>query len=71
MAGDFSLSTQYELGEFTIDGKDVIGLFKAVNLYESIFSPIITGDVLLLESDSTRFIEENEIEGNEDIEDEE
>lgn len=67
MAGDFSLSTQYELGEFTIDGKDVIGLFKAVNLYESIFSPIITGDCLLLESDSTRFIEENEIEGNEDI----
>ena len=67
MTGNFALSTQFKIGEITIDGHDVIGLFQVISLYESIFLPVITGDITLMDSDGSDFIAKNKIEGNEDI----
>ena len=66
MAGP-ALATQFKIGSVEIDGKDVIGLFNSISLYESIFLPVITGDIMLLDSDGSDFIAKNKIEGNEDI----
>jgi hypothetical protein len=51
----------------TIDGKNAMGLFVSVNIFENIFTPIITGQIQLMETDGSAFIEKNEIEGNEPI----
>ena len=67
MTGNFGLSTQFKIGEITIDGQDVVGLFQVISLYESIFLPVITGDITLMDSDGADFIAQNKIEGNEDI----
>ena len=65
---DFSLSTQFEIGSITIDGRDVIGLFQAISIYENISSPVVTGNILLLETDRTQFVTRYNIEGSEEIE---
>ena len=65
---DFSLSTQFEIGSIMIDGEDVIGLFNAISIYENINSPVVTGNIVLLETDKTQFVTEYNIEGSEDIE---
>ena len=65
---NFSLSTQYEVGSVTIDGNDVVGLFQMISIYENISSPVITGSIVLLDTDSSDFIYKYEIEGNEEIE---
>lgn len=67
MSENFSLSTQFEIGEISIDGNDVIGLFQVISIYESIFSPVITGDITLLDSDGSDFIAKYKIEGNEEL----
>ena len=51
----------------TIDGKNAMGLFVSVNIFENIFTPIITGQIQLMETDGSAFIEKNKIEGNEPI----
>ncbi len=51
----------------TIDGNDVQGLFLSVDVFENIFTPIITGQIQLMETDGSAFIEKYEIEGNEPI----
>ena len=66
-SNNFSLSTQFQIGEITIDGQDVIGLFQVISVYESIFLPVITGDITLLDSDGSDFIAKYEIEGTEDL----
>ena len=70
MAGNnsFALATQYSPSEITIDGKDVIGMYQLVSVYENIFSPVITGSVVLLDTDANDFITKQEIEGNEEFE---
>lgn len=65
MSDSYSLSTQYEIQEIGIDGQDVIGLFNQISIYENIFRPVITGSVVLVDSDAARFIDEYKIEGNE------
>ena len=65
---DFSLSTQFKIGSIMIDGNDVIGLFQSISIYENINSPIVTGNILLLETDRTQFVTEYNIEGSEEIE---
>ena len=65
---NFSLSSQYEVGTVTIDGKDVVGLYQMISVFENISSPVITGSIVLLDTDGSDFIYKNEIEGSEEIE---
>ena len=58
----FGYPTQYQTESIEIDGKSVTGLFMAISIYENIFSPVITGNITIFETDSNRFIEANEIE---------
>ncbi|WNL51129.1 baseplate central spike [Synechococcus phage S-CREM2] len=67
MSNDFSLSTQFKLSTVTIDGIEVAGLFKQISLYENIFRPVITGSIVMSDSDGASFIQKNQIEGNEDF----
>jgi hypothetical protein len=68
MSENFSLSTQFEIGSITIDGNDVIGLFNSISIYENINSPLVTGTIVLLETDKNQFVTKYDIEGSEDIE---
>ena len=65
---DFQLATQVDVQSVTIDGNDVIGLFQKLAVYENIYSPIVTGSIILLDADSADFIGEYDIEGNEEFE---
>ena len=64
----FSLPSELQITKITIDGQDVIGLFQSLSLYEDIYSPVITGNIVLTDSDGAKFIEENRIEFIEEIE---
>ena len=48
----FDLPTEFELQELDIDGNDVLGLFASISVFENIYSPLITGHVTLLETDT-------------------
>lgn len=65
---NFDLPTEYDLQSVKIDGNDVSGLLVSLSVFENIYSPIITGHLTLLETDTAAFIEKYKIEGNEDIE---
>ena len=67
MSNDFSLSTQFEINEIEIDDLDVIGLFQSISIFENISSAVITGSIVMLDSDGASFVEKNKIEGNEKI----
>lgn len=58
----FSNPTQYETTEVKIDDIDVRGLFVSVSIFENIYSPLITGEIVIQDTDGAGFIEENEIE---------
>ena len=64
---DFTEPTQFTIGEITIDGKDVIGLFFSISIYENIYSPIITGNITLIDTDGAGFIETQGLEFIEEI----
>ena len=64
---DFSDPTQYSLDEITIDGESVIGLFFSLSIYENIFSPIISGTIVLIDTDGAGFIETQGLEFIEEI----
>jgi hypothetical protein len=65
---EISLPTQFEIRKIEIDKLDVLGLFTTINLYENIYSPTITGNIIMMDSDYANFIEKHQIEGNESIE---
>ena len=64
----YDLPTEYEFQSLTIDGNDVRGLFASLSVFENIYTPLITGSIVLLETDTAKFIEKYKIEGNEDFE---
>ena len=64
----FSTPTQYKIKTITIDGEDIVGLFYFLDIFENIFSPIITGTLGILDTDGAGFIEKEEIEFIEDVE---
>ena len=68
MSNNFSKPTQFEIGSITIEGKDVVGLFQMISIFENIYSPVITGSIILLDSDGADFIAKNNIEGSEEFE---
>lgn len=53
--------TGYTLDAVTINGEDVRGLFQNISVYESIYSPGITGTITLLDSDSNNLVEDGNI----------
>ena len=59
---NFNDGTQYEITEITIDGEDVAGLFFSISIYESIYSPVITGSIAFVDSEAAGFIEEQGVE---------
>lgn len=59
---DFSNPTQFKVDTFEIDGVDVVGLFMTLSIYENIFSPVITGNITIFDTDGSGFVEDNEIE---------
>ena len=59
---DFSNPTQYKVEKIEIDDVDVIGLFQSISIYENIFSPVITGNITIIDTDGSGFVEDNEIE---------
>ena len=68
MSNDFGLSTQYKVHKIEIDGQDVVGLLKQVSMYENILRPVITGSIVMMDSDGASFIQKYKIEGNETFE---
>ena len=64
---NFGNPTQYQTQSVEIDGVSVTGLFMAISIYENIFSPVITGNITIFDTDGSRFVEDNEIEFIEDI----
>ena len=68
MSNKFQDPSQYAIDKITIDGKDVIGLFAKLSIYENIYIPAITGSVTLVESDGTEFMEKEGIEFVEEFE---
>jgi len=58
----FSDPTQFENNELTIDGQDVRGLLLSLSIYEDIYKPVVTGNIVIIDSDGAGFIEEYQIE---------
>ena len=59
---NFGDGTQYEITEIKINNEDVIGIFLSISIYESIYSPVITGNIEILDSQGAGFIEQQNIE---------
>ena len=53
--------TGYTLDGITINGEDVRNLFQNISIYESIYSPGITGTITLLDTDSNNLVEDGDI----------
>lgn len=63
-----SLPTQFRIQTIKIDNIDIVGLTISVDIFENIYSPVITGSIVMFDVDSTNFIEKNKIEGSESFE---
>ena len=61
-SSNFTDPTQFENNELTIDGQDVRGLLLSLSIYEDIYKPVVTGNIVIVDSDGAGFIEENNIE---------
>jgi len=59
---------QYNITKLTIDGNDIIGLFQNLSLYEDIYRPAVTGNIIISDTDGAGFIEKYNIEFIEPIE---
>ena len=67
MSNDIERPEEIRLESITIDGQDVLGIFMKLEIFENIYTPIITGQIQLMETDNSGFIEKFGIEGNEPI----
>ena len=65
---DFQTPTEFRTKTLTIDGNDIRGLMVSLSVFENIYTPIVTGHVTLMETDSAKFIEDYKIEGVEKFE---
>lgn len=65
---NFDLPSQFELQSCKIEGEDVSALMISISVFENLFSPIVAGQITLLETDEVAFIEKNKIEGSEKFE---
>ena len=58
----FDNPTQFETTEIKIDGQDVRGIFRSIQIFEDIYRPCVTGNIVIQDTDGAGFIEENNIE---------
>jgi hypothetical protein len=58
----FSNPTQFETTEIKIDDQDIRGIFSSLSVFEDIYRPCITGNIVIMDSDGAAFIEEQKIE---------
>lgn len=58
----FTDPTQFENNKITIDGEDIRGLMLSISIFEDIYRPVITGNIVIVDSDGAGFIEDNQIE---------
>lgn len=65
---EVSLSTQFSVDKILIDGEDIVGFFQNITVNEHLYSPVITGTIVMLDTHTGDFISTYDIEGNEDIE---
>ena len=65
---EFQLPNEFKTQTITIDGNDVSGLFVSLSVFENIYTPLVTGHITLVETDSAKFIEDYKIEGVEKFE---
>ena len=59
--------SQFKISEITIDGEDIAGMFISMEVYENIFIPLVTGNLTIMATDGNNFIEDKEIEFNEEF----
>lgn len=64
----FSLPSQVQIDKVTIDGQDIIGIFYSLSIFEDIYRPAVTGNIVIIDSDGAKFIDEYRIEFIEPIE---
>ena len=67
MDKDFNLPTEYRLQELTIDGEDVSGFFLSLSIYENIYTPAVTGFLMIIDTDGGGLLETQGLEFTEDI----
>ncbi len=58
----FGTPSQFETTEIKIDGQDVRGIFSSLSVFEDIYRPCVTGNIVIMDSDGAKFIEEQRIE---------
>ena len=59
---NFGNPTQYEMTEIKIDDQDIIGLMQSLSIFEDIYTPCITGNIVIQDTDGAGFIEEQDLE---------
>ena len=64
----FGYPSQVRITKIEIDGRDIIGIFQSVSIYEDIYCPTITGNLTICDTDGAGFIEKYGIEWIEPIE---
>ncbi len=71
-SSNFGLPTQFEVTNVSIDGQDVQGIFMSISIYEDIYRPCVTGNIVLTDGDGATdqgsYIEKEGIEFIEPIE---
>lgn len=72
MDNNIQYPTQFSIGDITIEGKSVVGLFTSIEIFENIGISGITGSITLLDTDGAEgeesFFEANDIQFCEPIE---
>ena len=72
MDNNIQYPTQFSIGDITIEGKSVIGLFESIEIFENIGLAGITGTITLIDTDGAEgeesFFEANDIQFCEPIE---
>ena len=58
----FGNPAQFQNSEIKIDGQDIRTLMFKLSIFEDIYRPCITGNIVIADSDGAGFIEENNIE---------
>ena len=63
---NFGNPTQYETTSITIDGEDIVGVFYSISIFEDIYRPCVTGNIVLQDtvtsSEGESYIEKNQLE---------
>ena len=65
---NFTYPTQFKMNYLKVDGVDIMGLFLSLEIFENIFIPAVSGSLQFMDTDGGGFVDDNQIEFNEEIE---